>query len=187
MAANLQNTFLTAFGVVTLAFAGLCVAKRFTGAVPGVAGTVLCALQGVLCYGAFQILQNLAFLATYVFYVKDGVDLTFSDLGVAFTAVSVVAFFLLWRFGGLDKSPLSLVPAAAYSAFLVYRFAVSPSGLGFFGYLLYNPMFGFIGNALYGEKRVLAVCSALLPFACAALGRGLALKRIDKSTKLWHN
>ncbi len=187
MVANLQNMFLKAFGIATLVFAGLCLAKRFTGAVPGKAGAALCALRGALCYGFFQLLQNLTFFAAYAFYVKQGVELSFSDLGVACTAVSVVAFFLLWRLGGLDKSPLSLIPAAVYSGFLVYKFAAAPSGLGFFGYLLYNPMFGFIGNALQGTKRLLAVCSALLPFACAALGRGLAVKRIDKGAKLWHN
>lgn len=180
MGANLQDVFLKLMGVTALFFAVLCVIKKPLQAVPRFWGTALRALYGIAAWAACQFMLNLVFLVSYVLYVKDGVDLTFSDLGVAFTAVSVIAYFLIWRFEVLSRNPWSLFPSALYSGFLLYRFLASGGGLGFFGYIVYNPMFGFIGSNLQDEKRLLASVSALLPFACTALGKGLAAKRIDK-------
>ncbi len=181
MGANLQDVFLKAMAAVFLCFAALCIVKHFVKAVPRFWGTAFRTVLDWAIWACLQLLLNLAFLVSYVLYAKNGTDLSFSDLGVAFTVVSALVFCLAWRLGFLGQSAVVLLPALAYSVFLLHRFFAAGGGLGFFGYAIYNPMFAFIGSNLQGNSRTLAAVSALLPLACSALGRGLAVKSIDKN------
>ncbi len=181
MGANLQDVFLKAMAVVLLCFAALCTVKHFAKAVPRFWGTAFRTGMDFLIWTCMQLLLNLAFLASYVLYAKNGTDLKLADLGIAFIAVSVVAYWLAWRLGALGRGAITLLPAFVYGAFLLYRFFGAGEGLAFFGYAIYNPMFAFIGSNLQGDIRALAAVSALLPLACSALGRGLAVKSIDKN------
>lgn len=182
---NLQNVFLKALLAVSLAFAFICAVKKPLKTVPGVSGTVFRAVRETLAYGLFQLELNLVYIIFYVLYVKNGTAVQFSDLGVAFTLVSVLCFYLLWCCGAFSTTAYTLLPAAVYCCFLIYRICLVKGKLGFFSYIIFNPMFGFIGNGT--KDGTVAVISALLPFACAALGRGLALKRIDKKRKMCNN
>lgn len=181
MTLNLQDMFLKAFAAVLVLFSVLWLVKRY------IRTAVLRAVRESLCFASAQVLLNLVFLISYVFYVKNGTVPDLSDMSVGFTVICPVVFFVLWRYGAFSPSPLSLITPALYSGFLVYRFFASGTGLGFFGYLLYNPLFGLIGAGLTGKMRLLGAVSALLPFACAALGRGVAVKRIDKRGRLCNN
>lgn len=181
MGANLQDVFLKATAAVLACFGGLCLLKYVLKAVPRFWGTAFRALADWVLWLCLQLFLNLAFLASYVLYVKNGTDLGAADLGVAFIAVSIILFFLAWRGKVLSDGVYTLLPAGLYSAFLLYRFFAADGGLGFFGYVLYNPMFAFIGSNLQGKERAIACLSAVLPLVCGVLGRGLALKRIDKS------
>lgn len=183
MALNLQTVFLKMFfGAVGL-FVLLCLARRPLGRLPLPWGGVLAAAGDCASYLLAQLLLNLAFVGTYVLYVKNGYTPSLSDLGVAFTVVSVLAFFFLWRFGAFSKKAGFLFYPCAYTLFLLVRYLNSGTGVDFFGYLVFNPMFAFIG----AESRGIGTVSVLLPLACCCLGRGLALKRIDKSGPLCHN
>ena len=182
---NLQNVFLKAVLAVSLAFAFICAVKKPLKTVPGSMGTVFRAVRETLAYGLFQLLLNMVYIIFYVLYIKNGTAVRFSDLGAAFTLVSVLCFYFLWRHGALSLTAYTLLPAAVYCCFLIYRIRLAKGKLGFFSYVIFNPMFGFIGNGAKGGT--VAVISALLPVACAALGRGLALKRIDKKRKMCNN
>lgn len=181
MGANLQDVFLKAMAMAVTAFGLLCLLKYVFKAVPRFWGAAFRTGFDFLIWAVLQIMLNLAFLASYVFYVKNGADIKLADLGVAFIAVSAVGFYLAWRLGALERGIVTLLPAAVYGGFLLYRFFVAGTGLGFFGYVVYNPMFAFIGSGIRSEKPALAALSALLPLACSAIGRGLAVKSIDKS------
>lgn len=174
---NLQALFLKAALVAGVVFGALWVARPYVKAVPGKPGAALCALRELLAYLCAQIILNLMFLLSYVFYTKNEKVPDLSDLSVGFIFISVVFFFIIWRYGALSAHPASLVPPALYSGFLLYRFFASGGGVGFFGYFVFNPMFGLIGSGLVGG---IGAVSALLPLAAAGLGRGLAVKRIDK-------
>lgn len=178
---NLQNAFLKAMGACALAIAFFCIIKRPLASVPKPLGTALCAFRELCTYALLQLGLNLVYMTGYVLYVKNGEDVAFSDLGVAFIAVAVAVFYLAWRLGALSRSGFTLLPAALYSGFLLCKFFSVGKGLGIFGYIMVNPVFGFIGDG--GWRAV----SALLPFACAALGWGLAVKNIDKSSFLCNN
>lgn len=187
MILNLQDLFLKAFAGISVLLGVLWAIKNKLAMLGGALGTALRAARNILTFAATQVLLNLLFLLSYVFFVKNGTVPNLSDISVGFTVICPVAYFVLWRYGALSHSSWTLVAPGIYSAFLLYRFFISGVGVGFFGYLLYNPLFGLIGSTLTGGKRALGAVSAVLPFACAALGRGLALKRIDKRRKLCHN
>lgn len=179
---NLQRLFFIATGAVVAAFALLC---RFKGKIK-IKGLLW--LGDALRYACVQALISLAFLGVYVLYVKNGRVPRLADIGVAMVPFSVAAYWAAWRFGALSKSRKSLLCPLFYSAFLLWRFFATSGSLRHFVYVLLNPVYGFIGSKLLDSVyRPLAAVSALLPFACAAIGYGLSLKRIDKKIKICNN
>jgi len=179
MTFDLEKTFLYIISADVLSLVLLCFAKKRTRRVKGKAGRALCALRDAFTYIAAQIFLVLAFLAVYVMYVKNGYRPSLSNIGVAFIFVSVFAFWALWRFGAISQGALSLLYPLFYSLFLIFRWACIGRGpVGAFSYIMYNPVFGFIGSSLAGGRYGwLYAISAALPFACAALGKGLAEDR----------
>ena len=179
---NLQRLFFIALAILALAFALLC---RFKGKIKLRAVALL---GDVLRYVCLQGFVSLVFLGVYVLYVKNGQAPKLADIGVAMIPFSVLVFWAAWRFGALSASRISLLSPLAYSLFLLWRFFTFDGALGHFVYVLLNPIYGFIGSELLNSSlRGLAAVGALLPFACAALGYGLALKGIDKRTKMCNN
>lgn len=176
---NLQKTFFILLAALLALLALPCFLKRFERR------RLFAALGDILRYLCLQGLTVLAFLAVYVLYVKNGRTPRLSDIGVAMLPFSVFVFWFAWRFSLLGAGRTSLLYPLCYSALLLWRFFSVGGGLRFFGYVLLNPVYGFIGSDLLESKlRPLAAVSALLPFACAAVGYGLALKGIDKKRKL---
>ena len=176
---NLEKVFCVVLAAFAVLFAVLCLLKPGASRIRGAAGAAARALRETLTYASAQIFLTLAFLLVYVLYVKNGYQPSPADLGVAFCFVSVIVYGLLWRFGALSDGALTLVPPLAYSLFLLLRWSfVSGGAIGVFGYVMFNPVFGFIGaDFAGGEKHILYAVSALLPFACAALGRGIGVHR----------
>lgn len=176
---DLQKTFFLLLAALLALLALLCFLKRFTRR------RIFSVLGDILRYLCLQGLTVLAFLAVYVLYVKNGRTPRLSDIGVAMLPFTVFVFWFAWRFSLLGARRTSLLYPLCYSAFLLWRFFSVGGGLKFFGYVLLNPVYGFIGSDLLESKlRPLAAVSALLPFACAAVGYGLALKGIDKKRKV---
>lgn len=179
---NLQRLFFIALAVLAAVFALLC---RFKGTIKIKA---IRWLGDALRYACLQGFISLAFLGVYVLYVKNGLFPRLADLGVAIVPFSVFVFWAAWRLGALSSSRASLLCPAAYSLFLLWRFFSSTGTLSSFIYVLLNPVYGFVGSHLLDSSlRPLAAVSAVLPFACAALGYGLALKGIDKKAKICNN
>lgn len=178
MGIDLTRLFLKALSLLCAAFAALCFLKgRFRHRLFAVLGDALrCAcLQGFL---------NLVFFAVYAMYVKNGRAPSASDIGVSLLPLSVLVFWAAWRLSALSAGAESLLFPLCYGGFLLFAFFKAKGGAKFFGYVLLNPAFGFIGSSLLESRlRPLAAVSALLPAACAALGRGLAAKGIDKRQK----
>lgn len=175
MGINLQNIFLLALGGVLTVFALLWVLKgRFGNGATAVVGDA----ARFVC---LQALLAAAFLLCYVFCVKNGIDASPSDLSVGFLPLAIGIFWAAWRYGALSPDANRLWLPFAYSVFLLCRFFTVKGSFGFFNYVVYNIAFGFIGG---GACRPLAAINALLPFACAAIGRGMAVKTIDKRNKI---
>lgn len=169
---NLGLIFGVAFTVLLLVFILLCLLGRKTKA------RWLVLFGNTLRFLCLQGLLGLAFLFLYVSFVKNGIDLSLSALGVAFIPFTVGAYFWAWHQGVLSASAYSLYLPLAYSLFLLWRLFNSA---GVFSYLAFNPAFGFIGSHLQGTGLFpLSGISALLPFLCAVIGRGLGVKTIDK-------
>ncbi len=176
---NLQKLFFTALGALAVLFALLCYVKRYKKI------KALFVLGDIARYACLQCFVSLAFLAVYVLYIKNGHTPRLSDIGVAMLPFSILLFWAAWRFGVLSEKRYSLLYPLAYSLFLLWRFFSSDGELKFFAYVLLNPVYGFIGSSLLESSlRPLAAVSALLPFASAALGYGIALKGIDKKHKV---
>lgn len=179
MELNIQRLFFIALGVIAAVFALLCFLKRYAKPKP------LAVIGDILRYACVQAFLSLAFLAVYILYVKNGYTPRLSDIGVAMLPFSVLVFWAAWRFSALLPGRSSLLYPLGYSVFLLWRFFAESGGIKFFGYVLLNPVYGFIGSKLLDSTlRPLAAVSALLPFVCAALGYGLAIKGIDKKRKM---
>lgn len=176
---DLQDKLLTAFFVLLAAALALALLGRGFRPLRGRMWRILGAVQAAMLCVAAQLVLNLSFLICYALFVKNGYTPSLSDLGVAFIGLSAGLYCLLWRCRALPSKPVSLLPFAAYSVFLAYRFFFAKGLWGRLSYLIANPLFGFIGGESAGP---LGVLGALLPFACAALGRGLA--GVDKSSKI---
>ncbi len=184
MLINLQDKFLSAFFAVCLGFAALLLLGRWLRGRKGTVGRVSFALCVCFICGVGQLFMNLSFVLCYALYVKNGSSPALSDMGVAFIGVSVGFFYLLWRLSALPRTAYSLLPHGLYSAFLLYRFFFAEGLWGRVTYLVINPLFGFIGG---GKAGALGAVGALLPFACAALGRGLGVAGVDKCSKVCDN
>ena len=178
MGINLTRLFFQALFFICAAFALLCFFKgKFKK-------TVLHSIGEGLRYICLQCFLNLVFFAVYIMYIKNGRSPSGSDVGVSLLPFSAAVFWAAFRFSALSADVKTLLYPALYSALLLVGFFVSGSGVKFLGYILLNPIYGFIGSGLVqGKLRPLAAVSALLPFACAALGRGIALKGIDRKNK----
>ncbi len=179
MNVNLSRVFFAVFFAVAAAFAFLILLK---GRVPLKGAPFLGDLLRYLC---LQLLSGLVFVFCYVLFIKNGKTPSLSDLGVAFIPISVLIHLAAWRYGALGLHVNRLLIPLAYAVFLTVRFFSAKGTVSLFGYLIFNPSFGFIGSAFASSPlRFLGAVSALLPFATAALGRGLALKGIDKRVKM---
>lgn len=183
---DLQKIFFTIFGCDAAVFVVLILLKRRLNGLRGTAGKAARALCAALCYASAQVFIILMFLCVYTLYVKNGYRPAAGDVGVAFCPFSVLVFALLWRFRAMPLQLSSLLLPLAYSLFLAYRWLSAESGsIASFGYILYNPVFGFIGADFSGTpQRPLHLVSAFLPFACAALGRGAGLYLAALKNKL---
>lgn len=176
---NLSRVFLTVFLSLAAVFALLCFLKgRFKYGGFALAGDIL-------RYLCLQGLISLTFLLSYVLFIKNGVTPALSDIGVAFIPLTVGVYWAAWGLGVLSPSPWRLCLPLAYSLFLLWRFFTAGKGIAFFGYIIFNPSFGFIGSQLSDSTlKPLAALGALLPFCCAAIGRSLGVKTIDKKRKI---
>lgn len=179
MTVNLSYVFFAAFFAVMAVFALLVFLK---GRIPLKGAPFFGDLLRYLC---IQVLSGLAFVFSYVLFIKNGKNPSLSDLGVAFIPLSILIHMASWRYGVFNRSLNRLFIPLAYTVFLLFRFFSAKGTVALFGYLIFNPSFGFIGSRFAnGSFRFLGAFSALLPFASAALGRGLALKGIDKRGKI---
>ncbi len=172
---NLGAVFALCFLALLMLFALLCFLGTKTKApflvFAGDGLRFLC-LQGLL---------GLAFVLCYVLFLKNGITLSLSRLGVAFIPFTVLAYFGVWRYGALSDAGASLLFPLGYCLFLLWRYFSSGDGLGAFSYVIFNPAFGFIGSQV---KGALGSVSAVLPLICAIIGRGVAVKTIDKRGKI---
>lgn len=176
---NLEKLFFAAVAAVAAVFFGLCRLKKYKKP------RFLSVIGDAARYACLQAFLSLVFLAVYVLYIKNGRTPRLSDIGVAMLPFSVLVFWCAWRFSALSPRRYSLLYPLFYSAFLLWRFFSAGGGVKFFGYVLLNPVYGFIGSGLLESSlKPLAAVSALLPFVCAALGYGLGTKGIDKRQKM---
>jgi len=172
---NLGLIFGGTFVLLLLVFALLC----FLGA--KTKKPLLVTAGDLLRFVCLHGLLGLAFLFLYVMFVKNGIEVKLSALGIAFIPFTVGAYFCAWRQGALSASAYSLYLPLTYSLFLLWRLFNAKDGLGIFSYVVFNPAFGFIGSQLKDSALFpLSGVSALLPFLCAVIGRGLGVKTIDK-------
>lgn len=181
MLIDLQRIFFIFAAADAALFALLCLLKRVR--LPKALQTA----ADVLRYACIQVFLSLAFFAVYVLYVKNGSAARPADIGVAMLPFSAAVYFAAWRFSALSPKRYSLLYPLAYSLFLLFRFFAfsADGGIKFFGYVLLNPVYGFIGSSLLnGKLKYLAAVSALLPFVTAAVGYGLGTKGIDKRGKM---
>ena len=173
---NLELIFACLLFALLLVFALLCLLGAKTKKPP------LILLGNLLRFVCLQGLLGLAFMFCFALFVKNGIGVSPSTLGVAFIPFAVLAHFCAWHFGVLSASAYSLLLPLAYSLFLLWRLPLAKGGLGFLSYILFNPSFGFIGSQL--KNSPLYSISALLPLLCAVIGRGLAVKTIDNDGKI---
>lgn len=169
---NLSYVFLLALAGLLALFALLCFLKGRLGkgfwSVLGEALRYLC-LQGLV---------SLVFLLCYAFFIKNGFSPSLSDMGVAFIPLAIGIHWAAWRLGALSPSPTRLWLPFAYSVFLLYKFFTAGGGVSFFGYVVFNPAFAFIGSLLADSPlKPFGAISALLPMLCALIGRGISLRR----------
>lgn len=160
---DFQQIYLKLLILLGLVTAALCFSGRYCR------HKALRFLQSAAVFAAVQGLLCLAFLGCYVLYVKNGFSVSPSRLGVVFFPVSVLVFFLFWRFGGMTRHPLSLVAPALYCGFLLLNCKSLVKTL------IFNPIYGFIAAE---TPFPLCAVAAVLPFLAAAVGRVLAA--IDK-------
>lgn len=176
---NLSYVFLLVLAVLGALFALLCFLKGRLGK------GFLPLIGDLLRYLCLQGLVSLVFLLCYAFFIKNGFSPSLSDMGVAFIPLVVGVNWAAWRFGALSPSPSRLWLPLIYSAFLLYKFFTAGGGVSFFGYVVFNPAFAFIGSLLSDSPlKPLGAFSALLPMFCALIGRGLSLKVIDNRRKM---
>lgn len=166
MGIDLQRIFLLAAAVAVAAFLALWWLK-------GRLGKAFAVIGDGLRYMVLNLIISLLFLFCYVLAVKNGYTPSAADMGVAFIPLAVLVYRSVWRLGALSAHWYTLVFPALYSLFLLYRYFTT----GGLGYLLFNPSFGFIGITLADTPLMpLGALGAVLPFACAALGKGLGAK-----------
>lgn len=144
-------------------------------------------LFSLFYYSLVQLLLTLCFAVCYVLFIRNGVHPDAGDLGVVFVFVEALVFGTAVWFGLFSASAVALLPSALHSGFLAYKWLTCALKYGaggsskYLGYILFNPVFGFIG-APYASTSlyVLHFLSALLPFACFALGHSVAKRTVRK-------
>ena len=108
-------------------------------------------LFSLFYYSLVQLLLTLCFAVCYVLFIRNGVHPDAGDLGVVFVFVeALVSGAAVWC-GLFSASAVALLPSALHSGFLAYKWFACALKYGaggsskYLGYILFNPVFGFIG------------------------------------------